>query len=421
MAYFVADTVNALDLSSFYERYEGDGRRNRPYHPAMMVKVLIYAYATGVFSSRKIAKKLEEDVAFKMLAGGNLPAHRTICDFRHDHLLELSLLFVQVVELAREAGLVKLGTVALDGSKVKANASRHKAMSYSRMKQEEARLKSEIDKLLDRAEAQDRIEDERYGLDVRGDELPKELARREERLKTIQAAKKRLEERQAKADHDKGRHEGDGNKSAKGGGRFARDFGQPEDKAQENFTDSESRIMKLGNAFEQCYNAQIAVDADNQIIVALSLSNNAADVRELKPLMDATEQVTGKLPEKLLADAGYLSKDNLDHLEQQGIDAYIALGREGKDSTKPSSHEATNRMREKLESDDGRRLYALRKSIPEPVFGWVKHVLGFRQFNLRGLAKTTCEWALVCLAVNVRRMNTLRHGAAATSHAPAAS
>ena len=273
-----------------------------------------------------------KDVAFKMLAGGNLPAHRTICDFRHDHLLELSLLFVQVVELAREAGLVRLGTVALDGSKVKANASRHKAMSYSRMKQEEARLKSEIDKLLDRAEEQDRIEDERYGLDVRGDELPKELARREERLKAIQAAKKRLEERQAKAGKGQARQQGeqgDGSDKPKGGSGKSNDTGVP-DKAQENFTDPESRIMKLGNAFEQCYNAQLAVDSDHQIIVALGLSNSAADVRELRPLLEATEQVTGKRPERLLADAGYLSKDNVDLLEEQGVDAYIALSREGK-------------------------------------------------------------------------------------------
>jgi len=195
LVYFISDTIEALDLSGFFERYEGDGRRNCPYHPEMMVKVLVYAYATGVYSSRKIAKKIEEDVAFRVLAGGNFPSHRTICDFRHDHLEEFSKLFVQVVQMARESGMAKLGTVAVDGSKVKANASRHKAMSYGRMRQEEKRLRREIEALLGQAEAQDAEEDRLYGEDLRGDELPEELLRREDRLKTIQAAKKRLEAR----------------------------------------------------------------------------------------------------------------------------------------------------------------------------------------------------------------------------------
>jgi transposase len=236
LAHFVSDAVDSFDLSAFYGRYEGDGRRNRPYHPEMMVKVLVYAYATGVFSSRKIAKKIEEDVAFRVLAGGNFPSHRTICDFRHDHLEEFGRLFVQVVQLARESGMAKLGTVAVDGSKVKANASRHKAMSYGRMCQEETRLRREIEELLGRAEAQDAEEDRLYGADRRGDELPVELRRREDRLKTIQQAKKRLEERQAEADRQKGRREGDGRKSPRGGPNFARDFGVPEDKAQDNFS-----------------------------------------------------------------------------------------------------------------------------------------------------------------------------------------
>jgi transposase len=410
LAYFISDTIEALDLSGFFERYEGDGRRNQPYHPEMMVKVLVYAYATGVFSSRKIAKKLEEDVAFRVLAGGNFPAHRTICDFRHDHLEEFGKLFVQVVELARESGMAKLGTVAVDGSKVKANASKHKAMSYGRMRQEEKRLRREIADLLDQAEAADAEEDRLYGPDRRGDELPEELRRREDRLKTIQEAKKRLEARQAEADRQKGRREGDGRKSPRGGPDFARDFGVPEDKAQENFTDPESRIMKSSKGFEQCYNGQIAVDEDHQIIIATGLSHNAADAGELKPLIRKIRDVTGRLPERLLADAGYRSEKNLKRFEKLKIDAYVSLGREGKQdgsqvSAPPAT--ATERMRAKLATEQGRRQYARRKAIPEPVYGWIKNVLGFRQFSLRGQQKAAGEWDLVCLATNLLRMSRL--------------
>jgi len=410
LAYFLSDTIEALDLSGFFERYEGDGRRNRPYHPEMMVKVLVYAYATGVFSSRKIAKKIEEDVAFRVLAGGNFPAHRTICDFRHDHLEEFGKLFVQVVQLARESGMATLGTVAVDGSKVKANASKHKAMSYGRMRQEEARLRREIADLLDQAEAADAEEDRLYGPDRRGDELPEELRRREDRLRTIQEAKRRLEARQAEADRQQGRREGDGRKSPRGGSNFARDFGVPEDKAQENFTDPESRIMKSSKGFEQCYNGQIAVDEDHQIIVATGLSNNAADAGELKPLIRKIREVTGRLPERLLADAGYRSEKNLRRFEKLKIDAYVSLGREGKQDRSQVSDppaNATERMRTKLSTEAGRRQYARRKAIPEPVYGWIKNVLGFRQFSLRGQRRAAGEWDLVCLATNLRRMSPL--------------
>ncbi|MDX1631554.1 MAG: IS1182 family transposase [Thermoanaerobaculia bacterium] len=408
LAYFISDTVDLLDLSGFFVRYEGDGRRNRPFHPEMMVKVLVYAYATGVFSSRKIAKKLEEDVAFRVLAAGNFPAHRTICDFRHDHLQEFGELFAQVVEMARESGIAKLGTVAVDGSKVKANASRHKAMSYGRMREEEKRLRREIDRLLGKAEAVDAEEDRLYGPDKRGDELPEELRRREDRLKVIREAKERLEKRQAQADRKRGRHEGDGRKSPRGGRNFARDFGVPENKDQDNFTDPESRIMKSSLGFDQCYNAQIAVDADHQIIVATGLTNNASDVRQLEPLVDTIESITGHRPGRLLADAGYRSEENLKLLEEREVDAYVALSREGKRTpSSPSDEPATERMRKKLNTEDGKRRYARRKTIPEPVFGWIKNVLGFRQFSFRGLAKTTGEWDLVCLATNLRRMAQL--------------
>lgn len=244
LAYFVSEVIEQLDLSAFYARYEGDGRRNQPYHPAMMAKVLIYAYASGVFSSRRIARRLQEDVAFRVLAAGNAPAHRTLCEFRRVHLVELSALFVQVVHLARELKLIKLGTLGLDGTKVRANASKHKAMSYKRMLEQERKLEGEIAALLARAQALDAQEDRQFGEDNSGESLPEELARREPRLAQIRAAKARLEARQAEADRARGRHEDDDRKRLGPGPRFKRDFGVPEDRAQENFTDPDSRIMK---------------------------------------------------------------------------------------------------------------------------------------------------------------------------------
>ena len=241
LAHFISDVVDQLDLAAFYERYEGDGRRNQPFEPRMMVKVLLYGYASGTFSSRRIAKKIEEDVAFRVLAGNNFPAHRTIADFRKEHLIAFEDVFVQVVSLAQEAGLVRMGTIAIDGTKVKANASKHKAMSYGRMQQEEKRLKEEIEKLTAQAESEDALEDSEYGEDRRGDELPEELQHRETRLQKIKEAKKRIEQRQAEADREQGRTEGDQQREGKPGGPFKRVFGVPPEKAQENFTDPDSR------------------------------------------------------------------------------------------------------------------------------------------------------------------------------------
>jgi hypothetical protein len=317
----------------------------------MMVKILIYAYATGTFSSRRIAQKIEEDVAYRVLAAGNFPQHRTICDFRQEHLQKFIEVFKQVVQIAKNSGLIKLGRVAIDGTKVKANASKHKAMSYDRMKQEEKRLQSEIEELLEQAERTDRQEDEDYGSENRGDELPEELQRRESRLKKIREAKKRLEERQAEEDRKKGRYEGDGGRpNGKKGQPFKKEFGQPDEKAQDNFTDPESRIMKAGNGFEQCYNAQACVDEEHQIIVAVGVTNCAADSTQLVPMIEATEATTGEVPKQVLADSGYRSEANFQHLEGKNIDGVIALGREGKADVAPisSSYPATQRMKEKL-------------------------------------------------------------------------
>jgi transposase len=408
LAFFIADTVAALNLQAFYAAYEGDGRRNQPFDPQMMVTVLLYAYATGTFSSRRIARKLEEDVAYRVLAAGNFPAHRTIAEFRQQYLTAFEALFVQVVRIAREAGVVTLGALAVDGSKVKANASKHKAMSYGRMREEETRLREQIAALTAQAQATDAAEDAAHGPDVRGDELPAELQRREKRLATIAAAKARLDARQADEDRQKGRSPEDGRKS-RGTRPFARDFGVPPDDAQENFTDPESRIMKTSQGFDQCYNGQIAVDEASQMIVATGLTNCAADNGELLPLIDQTHTTLGEPPTEVLADAGYRAEATFQTLETRAITGYISLGREGKPDTTPNpAHAATQRMATRLASEVGRARYRRRKAIVEPVFGWIKAVLGFRRFSLRGAAKARGEWNVVCLALNLKRFHQIR-------------
>jgi transposase len=407
LAFFIADTVAALDLQAFYASYEGDGRRNQPFDPQMMVTVLLYAYATGTFSSRRIARKLEDDVAYRVLAAGNFPAHRTIAEFRQEHLAAFEALFVQVVQIAREAGVVQLGAVAVDGSKVKANASKHKAMSYGRMRDEETRLREQIAALTAQAEANDAAEDAVHGPEVRGDELPAELQRREERLAKIAAAKARLEARQAAEDRQKGRTPNDGRKS-RGTKPFARDFGVPPDDAQDNFTDPESRIMKTAHGFDQCYNGQIAVDETTQLIVATGLTNCAADNAELLPLITRTRATLGGTPPEVLADAGYRGEGTFQTLEALGITAYISLGHEVRPAKAPNpAHAATLRMADRLASDTGRARYRRRKAIVEPVLGWIKEVLGFRRFSLRGVAKARGEWNVVCLAVNLKRLHRI--------------
>lgn len=414
LAWFISDAVDALDLKAFHARYEGDGRRRQPYDPAMMVKVLVYAYASGVFSSRKIARSLEQDVAFRVLGAGNFPAHRTIREFRQLHLSEFSALFVQVVRLAREAGLVKLGRIGIDGTKVKANASKRKAMSYGRMCERERQLKAEIEGLTRQAEQEDAAEDREHGADRRGDELPQELARREKRLEAIQAAKARLEARQREQDRQAGRGEDDeGNTRGPGGGVCKRAFGQPEAKAQDNFTDPQSRIMKTSSGFEQCYNAQAAVD-ESGLIVATEVIDAGNDTHALVPMVEATRKNVGALPEMTTADSSYASEANFAALEAMQVPACVALGREGGKVRQidPDKHPATQRMAERLSTEEGRAHYRRRKVIPEPVFGWIKQAMGFRQFSVRGLAPVNGEWNLVCLASNLRRMHRLGWAAA---------
>ena len=411
LAYFINDAVDGLDLSAFHARYVGGGPRNQPFHPAMMVKVLIYGYATGVFSSRKLARKLYEDVAFRVLAAGNYPAHRTLSDFRANHLKELWALFEQVVRMARELGLVKLGTIAVDGTKLKANASRHKAMSYGRMLKAEQELKAQIQALLERARAADTAERDEPELDV-----PAEIARREDRLAAIAAARARLEQRQREADQARGRGPNDdrkpprGDGKDKGGSRFAREFGQPEDKAQENFTDPDSRIMRqAGGGFDYSYNGQLAVDEAAHIIVAAQLTNQAADNAQLPKMLRAVRQAVGQDPRQVLADAGYRSEAVFAELAHGPVQAVIALGRE-RAAGEPINAQRlphTAAMHQALHSPAGRTAYRKRKWIAEPPNGWIKHVLGFRQFSLRGWAKVQAEFKLVCMALNLRRMSAL--------------
>ena len=399
LSYFISDVVDHLDLSAIMERYAGEERGYPPYHPAMMVKVLLYAYCTGVASSRKIEKRLYEDIAFRVLAANNTPDFRTISDFRKDHLKALAGLFLQVLKLCQKTGLVKLGHVALDGTKIKANASKHKAMSYKRMKEEEVRLEAEVAELLKKAEAVDEEEDQQYGKGKRGDELPKELAFRESRLKKIQEARAALET-EARLEAEKSPEKG---KAV-----------VPRDKAQRNFTDSESHIMPApgGKHFIQAYNAQAAVDSANQVIVAAEVTNKPTDRGQAEPMMEVVKVNTGQLPHQMSADAGYFSSDAVNTLTARGIDVYMPPNKTGHRFTLPPaprgriprSLSLVDRMRRKLRTKKGKERYGLRKELSEPVFGQIKQVRGFDQFLLRGSDKVGSEWKVICTGHNLLKL-----------------
>ncbi len=399
LAYFVSDVVDNLDLSAMDAVYGNEKRGQPPYDPLMMTKVLVYGYCVGVFSSRRIERRLVEDIAFRVLAADNQPNFRTISDFRKIHLKTLEGLFEQVLKIALEAGAMQVGRVALDGTKVKANASKHKAMSYDRMVEKEKQLKAEVKQLLGQAEAADAEEDARYGKDRGGDELPAELERRETRLKKIKEAKRALEERA----RQKAAAEGSDPKQAKA-----------KEKDQYNFTDPESRIMKGADGFVQAFNAQAAVEPDWQLIVGQTVTQAANDKEQLTPMVEVIEQQSGQRPEEVLADSGYCSEKNLEALESAGnperrIEGYIATERQKHREHRepcpkgPLPKDATrvDRMRRKLKTKAGKAVYAARKAIVEPVFGQIKQARGFRQFLLRGIEKVRGEWALVCLTHNI--------------------
>lgn len=403
LAYFVSDVIDQLDLRAIESYYEQEERGYPPYHPRMMTKILVYGYCVGVFSSRKLQKRLREDVAFRVLAAGNEPDFRTISDFRKLHLPALEGLFEQVLRMALELGAMKLGRVAIDGSKVKANASKHKAMSYKRMKEDEKRLREQVRRLLEQAEATDAAEDAAYGCDGRGDELPAELARREERLRRIREAKRALEARVRAEAEAEGQSEEEAKKV------------KPEAKAQHNFTDPESRIMKGPDGFVQAYNAQIAVEPTLQLIVGQTVTQQGNDKKQLLPMIAKVEEQAGQKPTGVLADTGYVSEENLRQVAEQGVEAHVAVGRQkhGQDVPPcprgriPKNASLLERMRRKLQTIAGRAIYARRKAIVEPVFGQIKQRQGFRQFLLRGIENVSREWALVCMTHNLLKVHRL--------------
>ena len=409
VAHHVSDLVDGVDLTAFYAPYAGDGRRNAPDAPRMMVKVLLYAYATGVFSSRGIARKLEEDGAFRVLGAGNFPQHRTLCEFRRRHVSDFKELFVAVVRLARELGLARFGKLSIDGTKVRANASKRKAMSYGRIAKEERRLRGEIEARLAAAGAADAAEDARVGAAVRGDELPAEWRRREDRLAAIRAAKSRLEAQQRAADDARGRQP-DQDRNPKGGPPYTRSYGEPDAKAQSNFTDPESGIMKTSNdGFQQCDNAQVAVDGAPQLVVATEVTANASDQVVCRRCSTRWRRRSASSRRRCWRTPATATSGTWADLETRGIDGYVSLGREGKAARPrdPEKYPATSRMAEKLSRPAGRAAYAERTWLSEAPNGWIKHVLGFRRFSLRGLAKVQGEWDLVCLALNTKRLHAL--------------
>jgi transposase len=428
LALFLSDVVDELDLSAIYRAYESERRGQPPYHPAMMVKLLLYGYCTGVASSRKIERATYLDLAFRVLAADQHPDHDSLAEFRKRHLDALAGVFVQVLRLCQRAGLVTLGHVAVDGTKVKANASKHKAMSYARMTETAAQLEREIRALLTEAEQVDAAEDAEYGRGRRGDELPAELARRESRLAKIREAKAALEHeaRQRAAEDAKAGREKQAAREQRVGSTKGRPptladpaHVTPEPQAQRNFTDPESRIMKDGatKEFVQAYNGQIAVDGHAQVVVACVLTQAAVDAGQFVPLLDQIRTHLGQAPTTVTADAGYFSEANLAAGHAAGSECLVPPDRQPHHGPPvPGLHRqnaASEMMRAKLQSETGHATYARRKAIVEPVFGQIKEVRGFRRFLLRGVRKVTGEWALICLTHNLLKLFRARVGLAA--------
>lgn len=413
VAHMVRDLVrNELDLSAILATYD-EVRGGPPYHPAMMLALLLYGYTQGVRSSRRMARACEERVDFMAVTGMQKPDHDTINEFRRRHLAAIEGLFVQVLRLCQKADLVDLGHVALDGSKVKANASKHKAMSYGRMKKTEQELTEEVRRYFKETDATDRAEDEEFGRGKRGDELPKWVSNKVVRVQKIREAKAALEaeatqrakeeaSRQAERDPDEP------------GPRPKPPSSTPDEKAQRNFTDPESRIMKTKGGFEQTYNGHAAVDSKAQVIVACDLTNSQNDGNTLEPMIDQTEANCGQKITELSADAGYGSEENLRAIKRRGIRGYVATGRQRHGTKSATESERVKRgpltreMRERLRRGGHRSRYRLRKQTVEPVFGQMKECRGFRQFLLRGLVKAKAEWTLACVAHNVLKLQKAR-------------
>jgi len=454
LAYFVLEVAQALDLTAIEGAIqEKDGRGERPYPPAMMVALLVYGYSVGTFSSRRIWRATYEDVAFRVIGGGEHPHFTTVNDFRLVHREALGKLFVQALRLCERAGLVKLGHVAIDGTKVLANASKHKAMSHKRMQEEERRLAAEVEALLRKAEKTDAQEDALYGVGKAPEDLPAELQRRESRLARIREAKAALEQEarearaeelreQARAEREKASDESvepaerkraatraekaeakarevDGHDDDGPGGGVAGDLphhrvpakvdGTPEPGAQRNFTDPDSRIMVKGGEYLQGYNAQAAVDAEHQVIVAAAVTNQPPDQEHLVPLLDLVIANCGQAPVVATADSGFFSRENAEACAARGVEAYLAVGRDPAKAS-PEGHRPTPAqqarvtMAAKLKAAAGKAIYARRKAIVEPVFGLIKQARGFRRFSFRGLEKVRPEWAFVCATHNLLKL-----------------
>jgi transposase len=424
LAPFVLNVVkDELDLTEILACYSS-AKGQPPFHPVMMTAVLLYAYCSGIYSSRRIAKACTERIDFMSIVGLDPPDFRTIADFRKRHLKQLQELFAQVLKLCDKAGLVKLGHVAFDGSKINANASKHKAMSYGRMEARAKELEDQVKGWLASAEAADAEEDKLYGRDKRGDELPDWVADKQKRAAKIRAAMAELEAEAKAAAEAKAKAQAEAEEKRKAEGKkpgkpTAPPSPEPDPKAQKNFTDPESRIMKGKNGFVQAYNSQIGVDAEAQIIVAQAVTQCAADSGQLIPMADAVEANLGRKPEQASADSGYCSEANLEALEQRSIDAYVATGRakhavdgeaEGKSAAAATSEPEApaptrvEAMRQKIKSGGYTSPYRLRKQLPEPVFGQIKQARGFRQFLMRGVDKVRAEWALVCTAHNLLKL-----------------
>jgi hypothetical protein len=377
-----------------------------PYHPAMMVALLLHAYRSGVYSSRRIARGCEERLDFQAVTALNQPDFRTISEFRRRHLDALAALFVQVLALCRKAGLAGLEHVAVDGTKIKANASKHKAMSYDRMVAAEAELAREVAEWLARAQAEDTAEDAEHGSTCRGDEPPDWMRDKQARLARIRAARVELEAeaRAAEAARPPPPSNPDGSPKPRPGRAPKHKPGKPKPKAQRSFTDPQSRIMKGRDGFIQAYNAQAAVDADAQIIVAHRLTNNGSDQDALLPLLDAVEANTGEMPNEVSADNGFCSEANLEGLNARTVRGYVAAGRASKPGDGTKGGKLVQAMRARLRQGGYRSRYRMRKYTVEPVFGHIKQARGFRQFLFRGIDNVKAEWALICTAHNLAKL-----------------
>ena len=415
LALFISDVVDSLDFSEITEEYLHLQGGRPAYHPAMMLKLLFYGYCVGIRSSRRIERKTYEDVAFRVLSCDSHPDHSRISDFRKRHLSAITRLFVQVLEICKEFGLVRLGHVALDGTKVKANASKHKAMSYERMVKKEKELAREVEKLLKQAEAIDQQEDKKYGKGKRGDELPKDLQFKEKRLAKIREAKHALEKEAREEAVQKHKSGTDGKPPAGGASGPSEPLEvKPKPKKQRNFTDPDSRIMLDGatKAFVQAYNAQAAVDCDSQVIVCAEVTQQANDKEQLVPMVDQIEENLGEIPDRVLADAGYFSEEAVKSVASGFTEPFVPRERKKHSDAPdpaprgriPHSASLVDRALRRLKTKVGQQIYSKRKETIEPVFGQIKEARGIRTFLFRSLEKVQGEWKLVCLTHNILKL-----------------